>query len=79
MKVLILWLIWALTWPADIAGQSNIAASDGEESSGFPTGVDADSFNDRYGSLSRGNRIWKLPGREEMNFLSLLPECRSLL
>ena len=31
MKVLILWLIWALTWPADIAGQSNIAASDGEE------------------------------------------------
>ena len=30
MKVLILWLIWALTWPADIAGQSNIAASDGE-------------------------------------------------
>ena len=32
MKVLILWLIWALTWPADLVGQSNIAASDGDES-----------------------------------------------
>ena len=31
MKVLILWLIWALTWPADLVGQSNIAASDGKE------------------------------------------------
>ncbi|MGB0605617.1 MAG: SLBB domain-containing protein [Candidatus Latescibacterota bacterium] len=31
MKVLILWLIWALTWPTDLAGQSNIATSDGEE------------------------------------------------
>ena len=32
MKVLILWLIWALTWPTDLVGQSNIAASDGDES-----------------------------------------------
>ena len=31
MKVFILWLIWALTWPADLVGQSNIAASDGKE------------------------------------------------
>ena len=31
MKVLILWLIWALTWPADLVGQSNITASDGKE------------------------------------------------
>ena len=32
MKVLILWLIWALTWTTDIAGQSSISASDGDES-----------------------------------------------
>ncbi|MEC8645913.1 MAG: SLBB domain-containing protein [Candidatus Latescibacterota bacterium] len=31
MKVLILWLIWGLTWPADLAGQSNINASGGQE------------------------------------------------